>query len=111
MPDITEDLQEVKSEYIAEKNGVTEETLVAKSVDGKRTRTKQVAKTPGKVDAKSVIASMKEKVCLLEYLDAEIKDFELPTAGVSAKAREILIKLQKSIEQAKNVTITEIQNL
>lgn len=67
--------------------------------------------TPGTkaIDAKSLVALMKEKIELVEYVAA----IEIPEIATPANkdAREIVIALQKAIEQAKNSAIVAIQEL
>lgn len=77
----------------------------------KKTRTR-VAKTvtTGKVDTKILIAGMKEKVAVIEWVDGAYPDSDIPTP-LSAKAREVLIKLQKDVETAKSAAIQSIQSL
>ena len=67
-------------------------------------------RTGGKVDAKDLIASMREKIALIEWIDEAIPDMNLPEA-LNKGAREILIALQKAVEVAKDTAVQNIQNL
>jgi len=67
--------------------------------------------TPGSkaVDAKSLVEKMKEQIALVEY----VSNIEIPEIVTPANkdARDIVITLQKAIEQAKNNAIQSIQDL
>lgn len=67
-------------------------------------------RTGGKVDAKDLIASMREKIALIEWIDEAILDMNLPEA-LNKGAREILIALQRDVEKAKETAVQNIQNL
>jgi len=82
------------------------------SADGKKSRTPRTTtvRSTGKVDTKDLVAAMKEKITLIEYVDNAIADIELPEA-LSKSAREILIQMQKAIDTAKGEAIQSIQAL
>ncbi len=75
----------------------------------KKNRAKSKAPQVGKVDAQSLVEKMQEQIKVI--LQIATVTVEIDNAGLSPKAREVLIQLQKSVETAKEVAIQSIQQI
>ena len=72
-------------------------------------RTTAAVKAPGKLSAEELAQLYTEKIAALTYI-ATVDVPELTSSG-SKGVREILIQLQKSVEQAKETAVQNIQQL